>query len=286
MDAPDLDALQIIDEPELNGGTMLLALGGWMDGGEVSTGTVDRLIHQQDARGVARIDGEGFYIHHLPGSMDVAALFRPHIEVNEGRLDRIEIPDNVFYADERTNLLCFVGQEPNLHWRAFADCLFALAESTGIRRIVFVGSYAGAVPHTREPRLYAAASRPNLLESLLAYHVRPADYEGPGSFSSYLLSRVDEEGLDMINLIAEIPAYIQGRNPLSIEAVTRRLSSFLGIKTDLDGLRSASDAWESEVSEAVAKDEELAEKIRQLEAAYDEDLLESGNPDDDAADED
>lgn len=286
MERPDTDALEIIDQPDLEGGTMLLALGGWMDGGEVSTGTVERIIHQQDARGVARIDGEGFYIYHLPGAMDVAALFRPHIEVAEGRLDRIEMPDNVFYADERTKLLCFVGQEPNLHWRAFADCLFELAAEAGIARIVFVGSYAGAVPHTREPRLYAAASNPDRLESLLDYDVRPAEYEGPGSFSSYLLSRVEEEGLEMINLVAEIPAYIQGRNPLSIEAVTRRLASFLGLKTDLDELRAASDAWESEVSEAVAKDEELAEKIRQLEAAYDEDLLESGNPDDDPGEQD
>lgn len=286
MDQPDLDALQMIDQPDLSGGTLLLALGGWMDGGEVSTGTVERLIHQRDARGVARIDGEGFYVYHLPGSMEIAALFRPHIEVNDGRLERIEIPDNVFYADEKSKLLYFVGQEPNLHWRAFADCLFELIEQVGVRRIVFVGSYAGAVPHTREPRLYAAASSADLVDSLVPYNVKPADYEGPGSFSTYLLSRVDEQGLEMINLIAEIPAYIQGRNPLSIEAVTRRLTSFLGLKTDLDELRSASDAWESEVSEAVAKDEELAEKIRQLEAAYDEDLLESGNPDEEPRDED
>src|SRR3712207_8369737 len=53
-------------------------------------------------------------------------------------------------------------------------------------------------------------------------------------------------------------------NPLSIEAVTRRLSAILNVPVDLHTLREASTAWELQVSEAVEKDDELAETVRKL----------------------
>jgi len=41
-------------------GTLVLAFSGWMDGGDVSTGTVSRLVHLLDARAIAEIDPEPF----------------------------------------------------------------------------------------------------------------------------------------------------------------------------------------------------------------------------------
>ncbi len=276
-DAPQ--SLRIFDRPSLTDTTMVLALSGWMDGGDVSTGTVERLIGQTDAELVAEIDPDGYYILNAPGSMEVAALFRPHIEVDDGELKRIEMPAAQFHCDEDRNLAFFIAREPNVRWQAFADCIFTAASMLRVRRMLFVGSYAGAVPHTRQPRLYASVSDPSLMSRLSDYGVRPASYEGPGSFSSYLLSRAANEGVSMASLVAEIPAYIQGPNPLSIEAVSRRLASMLGLPADLAELRTASDEWEAQVTDAVNKDEELAEKIRELEAAYDEDLLDQEQPD-------
>src|SRR5205085_2608760 len=79
--------------------------------------------------------------------------------------------------------------------------------------------------------------------------------------------------VQMTSLAAEIPAYVQGTNPLSIEAVTRRLAKLLRLPLDLASLREASTEWELGVSAAIEKDEELAEKVRRLEEAYDNDLL-------------
>ena len=41
-------------------------------------------------------------------------------------------------------------------------------------------------------------------------------------------------GLEMTSLVAEIPGYLQGTNPLSIEAVTRRLTKILQLPLDLE----------------------------------------------------
>ena len=70
--------------PSLENATLVLAFSGWMDGGEVSTGTVRRLVDLLGADQIADIDPEPYYIYNFPGSMEVAALFRPHIEIEEG----------------------------------------------------------------------------------------------------------------------------------------------------------------------------------------------------------
>ena len=160
---------------------MVLAFSGWMDGGDVSTGTVRRLITLLKARRIAAIDPEPFYIYNFPGSMEVASLFRPHVEIDDGLVNRFELPRNTFYCHEPAQLVFFVGKEPNLRWRTFGRCVFRLAREVGVSRILFVGSFGGAVPHTREPRLYVSCSDAMLLPEMEKYALRRSEYAGPGS---------------------------------------------------------------------------------------------------------
>jgi proteasome assembly chaperone (PAC2) family protein len=267
------EALQIRDCPVLDRATLVLAFSGWMDGGDVSTGTVQRLVDLLGARLVAEIDTEPFYLFNFPGSMEIAALFRPTIKVEDGLVKSLGMPSNLFYCHEPANLLLFLGKEPNLRWRDFGDCILELARRAGVRRVLFVGSFGGAVPHTREPRLHVTCSDPKLLPEMERYGLRRTGYEGPGSFTSYLLTRAPSADLEMTSLVAEIPGYLQGRNPMSIEAVTRRLAKFLQLPLNLEALRAESTEWELQVSQVVEKDKDLRKTVRQLEQAYDDELL-------------
>jgi proteasome assembly chaperone (PAC2) family protein len=260
--------------PRLERATLVLALTGWMDGGDVSTGTVQRLVDLLEAPRIAEIEAEPFYLYNFPGSMEIAALFRPHIKIENGLVASLDMPKNTFYCHTPANLVLFVGKEPNLRWPTFGTAVVALAHQVGVRRILFVGSFGGAVPHTREPRLYVTCSDANLLPEMEQYGLRRTGYEGPGSFTSYLLTRAPAEGLEMTSLVAEIPGYLQGRNPMSIEAVTRRLAKILKLPLDLQTLREESTEWELQVSKIVARDKEMAKTVRQLEEAYDNELLE------------
>jgi len=273
------DMLRMRKPPVLEDATLVLAFSGWMDGGDVSTGTVERLVDLLEARSFAEIDSEPFYIYNFPGSMEITALFRPHIEIEDGLVKTFEWPTNTFYCHEPANLVLFLGKEPNLHWREFGQCIFRLAETVGIKRIVFVGSFGGSVPHTREPRLYVTCSDAEVLARMEKYGVRRTGYEGPGSFTSYLMTKASSEGLEMASLVAEVAGYLQGTNPQSIEAVTRRLAKILKLPLDLDSLRAASTQWELQVSSAIEENEELAETVRKLEQQYDDELLEEGAED-------
>lgn len=269
------DKLRIHSRPTLKNGRMLLAFAGWMDGGDVSTGTVERFVDEFDAAPVAEIESEGFYIYSFPGNMELNALFRPHIKIEEGIVQKVEIPKNRFFCSEEQNLALFLGKEPNLNWQEFSRCVFEFAVEIGVTSIYFVGSFAGTVPHTREPRLHVSVSHPRLKTDLQKYGLRPTNYEGPGSFMTYLTSQASGRGLEMANIVAEIPHYLQGTNPLSIESVSRHLAAILGMEIDLAALRCTSNEWESRVSKYVQDDDDMVEEIRKLEKQYDDELLEA-----------
>src|SRR2546423_1806422 len=86
----------------------------------------DRMSGRQNLREIARIEPEDFYIYNFPGSMEIAALFRPHVKYQDGIVSEFNFPTNTFVCDESANLVFFIGKEPNLRWQAFADCLFGL----------------------------------------------------------------------------------------------------------------------------------------------------------------
>lgn len=265
------------DLPPLPGSTLLVALTGWMDGGAVSTGTVRQIMEGRELLEVAHIDPSGFYIENFPGSMEIAAVFRPEVKYQGGIITSFESTPNVFHADPEHKMLFFTGKEPNINWQGFANSLLTVVRACGVSRIIFMGSFGGTVPHTREPRLFGSVSTRKLLPLLARYNLRPSDYEGPGSFASYLLYLAPQVGVEMISIAAEIPGYLQGQNPVSIEAVTRRLAAILELDAkggvDLAALRRASTEWELKVSEAVEKDKDLRKRVRQLEEEYDNELI-------------
>lgn len=265
----------MFETPNLTDATLVLAFSGWMDGGDVSTGTVGRLIDLIDAQPLAEIDPDPFYIMNVPGPMEIAALFRPHIEIEEGLIKQVDMPKNAFSYDASANLVLFLGKEPNIGWLNFGECIFRLTREVGVKRILFVGSFGGSVPHTRQPRVYITCSDESFLPKMERYGLRRSGYAGPGSFTSYLMQQAPEAGLEMASLAVEIPSYLQGTNPLCIEAVTRRLANILDLPLDLDSLRTASTEWELQVSAVVEKDNELADKVRQLEEEYDDELLDA-----------
>ncbi len=276
MAYPIRELLRFHQRPALHQTTLVLAFDGWMDGGSVSTGTVQRLVDLLEARPLAEIEPDTFYLYNFPGPMELAALFRPNVEIEDGLIKTIEMPSAQFFVHEAANLVLFLGKEPNLRWPTFADCMLEVIGAVGVRRILFVGSFGGSVPHTREPRLHVTCSHADMLPEMEPYAVRRSAYEGPGSFSSYLMTRVQEIDVRMATLAAEIPGYLQGPNPVCIEAVTRRLAKILRLPLDLAPLRTASTEWELAVTAAIEKDEEMAEKVREMEEAYDNDLLQRG----------
>jgi proteasome assembly chaperone (PAC2) family protein len=261
--------------PKMPGARMVIALDGWMDGGEVSTGTVGWLIERLGAGEVAHMAPDPFYLVNFPGSMEVTAMFRPHVDINDGVIRDYQEPTNTFYASPEHNLVLFQGEEPNNAWQLYTDCVFHVAKEIGVHSVYFIGSFGGVVPHTREPRLFATVSDAEIKPGLEALGIKFSNYEGPASVATHLLTRATDAGLIMSNLSAEIPAYIEGVNAKSIEAVARKLAVILDLSLNFDKLRKTSDRWERKLNKAVAKKDELVEHIQKLEEDYDHEVFDT-----------
>lgn len=269
-----IESLEILQIPPINDATLLLALTGWMDGGAVSTGSLRNIMAGREVTQIARIKPDPFYIYNFPGSMEVTSMFRPAVVVKRGVIRELDMPLDVFFCDAGANLAFFIGKEPHLRWQQFSECIFELAQKANVKRIIFMGSFGGTVPHTREPRMFGSVSHRNLRELIVQNGIRLTDYVGPASFSTLLLAEASNHNIEMLSLVAEIPGYLEGVNPLSIEAVSRRLAKLLNVPVDIDAMREASNAWEQQVTEAVEKDQELAATVHKLEEAYDNELVE------------
>lgn len=267
------EKLKIYKKPKLDNPRLLLGLSGWMDGGEVSTGSVKCLIDKLNADKFAEIDPNGFYIYSFPGSMELTALFRPHTKIISGLIESYETPKSTFYCSEEDNLILFLGKEPNLRWDEFAECIFSICAEFSVEMIFFIGSIAGLVPHTREPRLFCSVSKPELKETFQHYGVKFTNYEGPASIITYLTSSCSKRNLKMVSLVATTPAYVQGTNPKCIEGVTRRLVGMLNLEVELDDLRNISDEFEKKLGDVVQEQPELESNIHKLEEDYDNEIF-------------
>lgn len=267
------DKLIIYSKAKFKKPRLLLGFSGWMNGGDVSTGTLNWLILQLQAKVLAEIDPEGFYIYNFPGPMETTSMFRPYAEISDGLIKSYDIPRNTFFYDEASDLILFLGKEPNMNWGEFANCIFELCQEFGVKSIFFIGSVAGLVPHTREARISCSASDSKTKQQLGSHGFDFTEYQGPASFVTHLTAGCIGEGISMANLMVTVPAYVRGENPICIETVVRNIGAILGLHFDLDELRDMSDDFERRLSDAVQDVPELASNISKLEEIYDKDMF-------------
>ena len=68
-----MENLKIHSEPSLKNPRMVMGFSGWMDGGDVSTGTIQYLRFTLQAKKFAQIESQKFYIFNFPGAMSETA---------------------------------------------------------------------------------------------------------------------------------------------------------------------------------------------------------------------
>lgn len=248
---------------------LLIGFNGWMDGGEVSTGTIEFLKTQFESKDCATINPRGFYVYNFPGDIEDADLFRPFVKIENGIISEFELPKNVFSCITDKNIILFSGEEPNMGWEDFSECVFEFCKQFDVKTVYFIGSVAGLTPHTRDPRITFSASDEKLRDYLHKTGLQPSDYEGPAGFITYLESKAAGENISVANLVAEIPAYVQGYNPKCIITSVKVIARLLDLKINLDELITESIDFQRKVSELVENQPELAEKIKDLERDYD-----------------
>lgn len=266
------NALTIHKSTPLQNAKMFIGLSGWMDGGQVSTGVIEFLVEELGAWPAAEIDPGDYYIYSFPGSMEISGLIRPRVRIEDGIVSSVEEPTNVFHCCPDQNLVLFSGREPNMRWRSFAECILTIADEFNVQELYFVGSVSALIPHTREP-IFWSSTTAGVLRTLIERHgLSATNYEGPSSFGTYLLTLAKQRGLDMATLVTAIPGYFDGKNIRGIEATTQKLVDMTGMGIDLTELKTMSKEYLESADRFLAKNPELANRVRKMEALYDNEL--------------
>jgi hypothetical protein len=101
--------LRLYEEPVVNKPSLVIGFDGWMDGGDVSTGTIDYLRIKLGAEAFGEIEPDGFYVLNVPGPMELSSVFRPHVRYEDGVIKQYDYPDKP--------ILCSGGLSPDAVFR-------------------------------------------------------------------------------------------------------------------------------------------------------------------------
>jgi proteasome assembly chaperone (PAC2) family protein len=241
---------------------LVAAFRGWNDGAQGASLAASFLAQAWQARRFADIDPEEFF--------DFQAT-RPHVALEEGLTRRIDWPETAFYHAsipglERDAVLA-LGIEPNLRWRTFSEEVVELAQDLEVELVVTLGALLADVPHTRPAPVTGSASDPKLVEEL---GLASSRYEGPTGIVGVVHDACRRADLSSASLWAAVPHYASlAASPKAALALCLRLADLLGTEFDLADLERASAAYETQVSEAVASDEETEAYVQQLEERRD-----------------
>ncbi len=192
--------------------------------------------------------------------------------VEDGLIRQVEYPRNEFFYWKNRGLLpdliLFLGNEPHVRWKAFADLFVKLAFRFGVERLVTIGGLYDQVVHTIPRKISVVASNSNLLNDLLTHDVQMIDYAGPGSYVSLLQERAETDGIGSFMLWGRVPPYVVMRSSWDCIQILELLSQLIPVEVDLSELREEAKIIDEQLQKAVEEKPDLKTYVKQLESIH------------------
>ncbi len=249
----------------------MAAFEGWNDAGDAASGAARWLADRYGAELVATIEAEEFF--------DFTTT-RPIVEHGPDRRRTITWPDTELWAattDAGHDLVVLVGHEPHLRWRTYCKAVLDAATQLDCSLVLTLGALLSDIPHTRPTAVSGSADDPTLVERL---DLVPSSYEGPTGIVGVLHASCNQADQPSASLWAAVPTYVSGApSPKATLALVERTNSILGLHLPTTDLQIATAAYERQIDELVAADEDTAAYVASLEEAADD-----GDEDDDDLD--
>ncbi len=253
-----MDHVRWDDRPRLRRPVLIAAFEGWNDAGDGATMAARWLAATWEARAFGTIDPEEFY--------DFSTT-RPRVRLTDGITRRLEWPDGELQAASPLgsvhDVVFLHAAEPQLKWRTYAATVVGVAQSLGVELAITLGGLGAEVPHTRPVRVTGTAANPELVERL---GLQRSMYEGPTGIVGVLHDALGKAGIPSASLWANVPHYISGTpSPKAALALVQRTAKLLGVRLAVEDLEVASAAYENQVTEVVADDDDISAYVRRLE---------------------
>jgi predicted ATP-grasp superfamily ATP-dependent carboligase len=143
-----------------------------------------------------------------------------------------------------------------------------VARSLEVRLVLTLGALLAEVPHTRPTSVIGTAVDQDLIARL---GLERSSYEGPTGIVGVLQDACSKAKVPAASLWAAVPSYVPGApSPKAALALVERAASVVGVAVSTTDLDITAAAYERQVSEVVADDEEMIAYVERLEQRYDD----------------
>ena len=244
--------------PNLRRPALVAAFEGWNDAGNAASGAATYLLQAWN--------GERFAVFESEELFDFTST-RPQVRLESGETRRLEWPSvqlsSASAPGAERDVIFLSGPEPQLRWRSFAEEVRQTCTALGVNLAVLLGALLADVPHTRPVRVSGGAGNPEL--AALA-GVEPSYYEGPTGIVGVVADALGRAGIATTSLWASVPHYVsQSSSPKATLALVERCARVLGTTVDVGNLEISAAAYERQINELVASDEDASAYVTRLE---------------------
>ncbi len=247
--------------PEVHDAALVVMFTGWIDASGAAGAAMATLETECNAHTIATFDSDTF--------IDYRAR-RPTMELRDGvntKLTWPEIELKLGHDLDGKAVLLLSGPEPDMAWRYFAREVAALGVALGVRRMVALGAYPFASPHTRPARLSVSAPSAELVASL---HLQKNSVDVPAGVASVLEHSFHDAGIESLGLWVQVPHYIATMAyPAATVSLLTGLDQYGGVRVDGADPRQETAIQRERLDELVAGNDDHREMVLQLEAVYD-----------------
>jgi proteasome assembly chaperone (PAC2) family protein len=251
----------VSEAPDLHEPVLIVMLSGWIDASGAAASAMGVVETESGATPLVTFDDDLF--------IDYRAR-RPMLELRNGVNTRLVWSSPQLLAGRDPNgrdVLSLSGPEPDMAWHRFAAAISELAGQFGVTRMVALGAYPFAAPHTRPPRLSATSPSVEVLAGL-PFRLNSVDV--PAGMSAALEHELHDHGIPALGIWAQVPHYVASMSyPAASAALLDGLTTATGITIAASELRREAELQRQRIDQLIEANEEHQAMVAQLERLYD-----------------
>lgn len=258
----DLFRLETDGEPTPRPGVLLVALGAFIDAGNIQRVLGEHLIETGNPQVVASFDVDQL--------LDYRGR-RPAMIFDRNRWESYDDPAMLLYRltdrDGQTYYL-LTGPEPDYQWERAVEAVRRLIDLFRITLVVSVHGIPMGVPHTRPVGMTAHATNPRLISDASSPFGR---VQVPASFAALLELRMGDAGGDALGFAIHVPHYLaQAEWAEGALAALNAIVDATGLNLPNDDLIAKAGANTAEIARELADNAEAGQLVKALEQQYDQ----------------
>jgi hypothetical protein len=251
----------LVDEPMLHEPVLVVMLTGWIDAAGAAAAAATALAAECSTSPLVRFDDDTF--------IDYRAR-RPVMELRDGVNSNLVWSTIEVGAGRSTSgrdVLVLTGPEPDMAWHRFAAAVTDIAETLGVTKMVALGAYPFAAPHTRTPRLSCSSPSTDVLAGVTFAR---SSVDVPAGMAAVLEHAMHARKIPALGIWVQVPHYIAAvPYPAASVALLDGLTEVTGIEVAATELRAAIGPQRQRLDASIEENPDHVTMLRQLEELYD-----------------